>query len=92
MASKYRALTPNELRTYIRRHQTIVWGAAKKGRGDEMPLISTNMRFPGKKTRLLRGMIEAVSGDGARCKIADDRGPTYWVSCDALLFYPERID
>ena len=90
MAVKYVRISPAELRHRLRRGGVFILAVPKKGHEDKMPLVSGG-RYSGKKAPLQLASLEAISGDGTRCKLATDTGGNYWVDCDDLLFHVDEL-
>jgi len=88
MAVKYVRIPPDELRQKLRGGGVFILAVPKKGRESKMPLVSGGRS---KKAPLELASLEAVSGDGTRCKLTTDAGGAYWVDCDDLLFHVDEL-
>jgi hypothetical protein len=88
----FKTSTPDEIRACTRPNNgRIAFAACRKGAQDRMPLTPSNARNPWKKTPLLRGLVVAISRDGARVRIESDHGQGGWVDFSDLLFDIDTI-
>jgi hypothetical protein len=84
-------LNADEVRKALSNRSVLVWGFCRKGRSGQMPKTPASVFGPGLKTPILRGMVVAISRDGAVVRLEDDLGNGGWVPVDALLYRFDRL-